>query len=167
MAKRSPAVDTLVADVTSAVRQELLEELRPILRKLNEATSELETALGGEGARAPRKKSPGRPPKRGPGRPAKKAGARRGAQRTPRGALQDAVAKALRSSGKPMKLSEIRDEVMNQPMFRDRDPKTLYTMIVFAVKKMDNVRKTASGEYSIKNGEGGGGAAGRKATRKA
>jgi hypothetical protein len=74
---------------------------------------------------------------------------KRGAKRTPRGALQSAIKDVIAANGKPMKFSQIRDGVLKQPLFKGRDPKTLYTMIVLAVKKMPEVSKTPAGTYAL------------------
>lgn len=149
MSDLSKSLDSLVADMGDAARKEVSSSLRPVLKKLSDALDELETKLEAveKGTTRGRKKR-GRPAKAGRKKAAKR-GARRGAKRAPRGALQSAIKDALGKSGKPLKLSQIRDSVIKKPTFKSRDPKTLYTMIVLAVKKMPEVSKTASGAYSL------------------
>ena len=136
MADLSKSADALIDEVTDAVRKEMLDAMQPILRRMAIAATELEGVLGGK-----RGKRRGRPPGR--------RGLAAGRKRSPRGALKAAVGKAMTQSAEPMKLSQIRDRVMKTALFRNRNPKTLYTMIVFAVKKMPNVKKTAKGLYAI------------------
>ena len=140
MADLSKSADALIEEVTEAVRREMLDAMQPILRRMAIAATELEGVLGGKRGKR-RGRPPGRPPGGGP------LGA--GRKRSPRGALKAAVGKAMTQSADPMKLSQIRDQVMKTALFRNRNPKTLYTMIVFAVKKMPNVKKTAKGLYAI------------------
>lgn len=159
MSDLAKSLDSLVADMGDAARKEISGSLRPVLKKLSDALQELEAKLDAaeKGAASGRKRR-GRPP--GSGR--KKAatrGAKRGSKRTPRGALQNAIKDVLGKGSKPLKLSQIRDGVLKQPMFRGRDPKTLYTMIVLAVKKMPDVSKTAAGTYAL-------GGKGAKSTKK-
>jgi hypothetical protein len=162
--KTSSSAGALIGELEGAVRRELLDGLRPALDSLTRAVGDLESALGdakprrgrppkaaGSRAGAARR---GRPPgRRRPGRPAKKKTAarkRRAASgRTPRGALAEAVRQTLASGG-PLKLSEIRDRLLKTSEFRGRNPKTLYIMIVVAVKKLADVQKTADGRYKIK-----------------
>lgn len=147
MADLSKSLDSLVANMGEMVRREISSGLRPVLRKLSEAVAELESKLDAAEA-ASGKKRRGRPAGSGAKKTAR-AGARKGGTRSPRGALQQVVRDVLGASGKPMKLSEIRDGVLKDPVFKGRDPKTLYTMIVFAVKKMPEVKKTAGGLYGV------------------
>ncbi len=143
------SLDSLVADMGHVARKEISDTLRPVLRKLSDALDELEALLG-DSEKAPAKtgKRRGRPPGSG-----KKAAApkttKRGAKRTPRGALQSAIKDVLAKNGKPMKFSQIREGVLKNPQFKGRDPKTLYTMIVLAVKKMPEVNKTPAGTYAL------------------
>lgn len=140
MADLSKSADALIEEVTEAVRKEMLDAMQPILRRMADAATELEGVLGGK-----RGRRRGRPP----GRPAGRGRLGAGKKRSPRGALKAAVGKAMTQAAGPMKLSQIRDQVMKKALFRNRDPKTLYTMIVFVVKKMPNVKKTANGLYAI------------------
>lgn len=146
------SLGTLVSDMGHAARKEITDSLRPALKKLSEALNEIESRLQAAERASSGKKKRGRPV--GSGRKAgekagTKKGAKRGSKRAPRGALESAVREVLGRSGKPMKLSQIRDGVIKNPVFRGRDPKTLYTMIVFATKKMPEVKKTAGGLYAI------------------
>lgn len=149
MSDLSKSLDSLVADMGDAARKEVSSSLRPALKKLSDALEELEAKLDAaeKGATGGRKKR-GRPAGSGSKKAAKR-GAKRGSKRTPRGALQSAIKDVLDKSGKSLKLSQIRDGVLKQPMFKGRDPKTLYTMIVLAVKKMPEVSKTAAGTYAL------------------
>lgn len=147
------SLGTLVSDMGQAARKEISESLRPALKKLGEALEELEAKLeAAVKSGAAGRKRRGRPVGSGKKKAAKKTarkGARRGAKRSPRGALQAAVREVLEKGRKPLKLSQIRDGVLKTATFKDREPKTLYTMIVFAVKKMPEVRKTAGGLYAL------------------
>lgn len=159
MKKISKSADYLIAEVQVAVREEILEAVIPIVERMTAATLELQNALSRDGA-APRR----------PGRPRKNAaagglGARRPQKRSPRGALQAEVRAAMTKASKPLKLSEIRERVLKTRIFKGRDPKTLYTMIVFAVNKMPEVAKNADGRYGL-HGAGAGNAARKPSRRK-
>jgi hypothetical protein len=164
MSDLTKSLDSLVADMGDAARKEISGSLRPVLKKLSDALEELEAKLDAaeKGATRGRKKR-GRPAGSGRKKAAKR-GAKRGSKRTPRGALQSAIKDAL-GGGKSLKLSQIRDSVLKQPLFKGRDPKTLYTMIVLAVKKMPEVSKTSAGTYKL-GAKGSGPAKKAKATRK-
>jgi hypothetical protein len=150
MAKATKSLDALIAEVSHAVREDLSSGLRAAVKKLSAAVTELEEKL--EGAAGSRKRA-GRPAKRGrkaAGRGRKKATPRaRGAKRAPRGALQSAIKEAVGKAGKPQKLTQIRDAVLKHATFKGRDPKTLYTMIVLAIKKMPEVARTSTGHYAL------------------
>lgn len=150
MADLTKSIDSLVSDMSEAARKEVADGLRPALRKLGEALAELEAGLDAVSKPSGRKRR-GRPP--GSGRKTAKPGAKAGRKRTPRGALQEVIRDVLGKSGKALKLSQIRDGVLKSSTFKGRDPKTLYKMIVFAVKKMPDVSRTSAGLYGLKAGK--------------
>ena len=155
MAKLTKSADALISDVTDAVKSEMLETLQPILDRLSDAASELSSALKGG---RPRR---GRPPKKRRGRKAsasraagRRGGAKKGAgrprRRTPRGALQKSIGRVLKRASGAIKLSAIREQVLKTATFKGRNPKTLYTMIIVAIRKMPNVQRTPKGLYELK-----------------
>lgn len=148
MANVNKSFDALVAEVSAAVRKEVTENLKSVIGKISAAVAELEShihAPSGRGGAG--KKRRGRPV--GSGKKAAPKARRSGGKRSPRGALQAAVRSVLQEAKKPVKLSHIRDGVLKHATFKGRDPKTLYTMIVFAVKKMPEVTKNAAGLYGL------------------
>lgn len=160
MKKISKSADSLIAEVRMAVREDILTSVVPIVERMAAATLELQNALSRDGA-APRRR--GRPPKNAA---AAGAGTPRPQKRSPRGALRTEVEAALTKAGTPLKLSEIRERVLKTRTFKGRDPKTLYTMIVFAVNKMPEIRKNADGRYGL-HGADAGKAARKQSRRKA
>lgn len=142
MSKIAQSADSLVAEVQAAVRHDLQANLSPILGRLTDAVQDLERALDGRGSRSGRRRAAGS---------VGKNRARRGGKRTPRGALQAEVKRIVEGASGPLKLSQMRDEVLRTKMFKGRDPKTLYTMVVFVVNKMPEIKKNAAGLYGLWN----------------
>ena len=143
MSKIAQSADALIAEVQTAVRHDLQANLSPILRRLVDAMQDLERALDGRGPGSGRRG-------RASGTAGKKR-AGRGGKRTPRGALQAEVKKIVVEASGPLKLSQMRDKVLRTKMFKGRDPKTLYTMVVFVVNKMPEIKKNAAGLYGLRN----------------
>lgn len=141
MAKRDAGTDALVTQLRTTVQQEVLAELRPALQKIREGLNELER-LGGGAPEAPRKRL-GRPPKSGTATPT-----RRKRKILPRGAMRDAVVAVMGKAGKPMRLVELRDELLARPEFAGRKKETFSSQIQAQLKKMPEVSRTGEGLYS-------------------
>ena len=151
MANLKKSAGDLIAELSAAARQEILDTLRPRLDKITSAIAELESAIKSGGK--PRAQH-GRPRKGTAGRPA--AG-----KRIPRGALKESVRAILAGAPEGIKLASIRDRLMRKALFRHRNSKTIYAQIVHAVQTIDGAHKTGRGTYAL----GAAGAAPKKAGR--
>ena len=136
------SADSLIAEATEAVKAELLSQLAPITEKIASAVAELEKALCG----AEKGKRTGRPKKA----VVSKTAPKRSKKRTPRGALLSAVKDTLAGSETPLSLADIRNAILKTSTFKGHDPKTLYTQIAQAVKKIQGVKKSAAKKYTLK-----------------
>lgn len=144
MADLKKSADDLIVKIANAAREDLIQAIGPSIRKIAEAASRLESVLDGVAA----KRGPGHPPRR-------KSAAKsttRSKKRIPRGSLINAVRKALTQASGPLKLSQIRDALMNTPMFRGRKPASLYTQIVHAINQQSDIHKIADGRYALGGG---------------
>jgi hypothetical protein len=165
MAKANKSLDDLIREVSRTAREEISAGLRSAVHKLGVAVAELEEKLEGVSTSKRRAGRPAGKKKSTAAGKRKAAGGARGAKRAPRGALQSAIKEAIDKAGKPQKLSQIRDSVLKHATFRGRDPKTIYTMIVLAIRKMPEVARTATGHYAL-SGKTAGSAWGRKAANR-
>ena len=143
MADLTKSAGALIAEVRAAVSKELLESLRPIVRKMTEAAAELERSLGGAGK--PKAGRPGRKPKAA----ATPKVARAKRKVNPRGSMQAAIREALQKSKGALRLSGLRDRVMENKLFKGRDRLALYNQIAGALKVMPDVVKTADKSYTL------------------
>lgn len=161
MANLTKSADVLIAEISTSVKSDLYQAIEPIAKRIMDAVSDLQKALGSgksvsvQAKPASAGKRRGRPPKgAAKARPAAAVAAvavgKKGPRkRGPRGALQAEVRSILRKSG-AMKISQLRDEILKSSTFKGRDPKSLYTQIVQAINKSDDISKTAQGTYRIK-----------------
>ena len=160
MADLTKSAGALIAEVRATVSQELLESLRPIVKKMAEAAEELERVLGGAGkpkaVRPGRKQKAARPGRKPKVQTPKAARAKRKAN--PRGSMQAAIREALKVKG-GLRLSDLRDRVLEDKLFQGRDKLTLYNQIAGAIKVMTDVVKTADKRHTL-----GSMASGAKAT---
>lgn len=143
MADLTKSAGALIAEVRAAVSKELLESLRPIVKKMTEAAEDLERALGGMVK-----------PKAGrPGRKAKAVAAPKVARGkrpiNPRGSLQTAIREALQKAKAGLRLSNLCDQVLEDKRFKGRDKKGLYNQIAGALNVMTDVAKTADKSYTL------------------
>lgn len=134
----------LIGALESNVRDEFLAAVRPAIENLTRAAAELEAALAAFGSPGGRRLNG-----RGPVAASRGAGSGARASRSPRGSLNVAIRKALKRAGGPIRLSQIRDRALKNTHFKGRDPKTLYVMVVVAIKKMKDVEKTPDGLYQL------------------
>jgi hypothetical protein len=157
MADLTKSAGALIAEVRATVSKDVLESLRPIVRKMVEAAGELERVLGG--ASTPKAARPGRKPKVQAPKAAR-------AKRTinPRGSMQSAIREALLKAKEGLRLSALRDRVLEDKLFKGRDKLALYNQIAGALKAMPDVVKKADKSYTIGTAAGGTKAAGK--TRK-
>ncbi len=142
MADLKRSTTDLIAEVSAAARQEVMESLRPSLDKINRAIAELENALAAAGKPRARR---GRPPKKSAGQRGRPAAGKR----IPRGALKESVRAILASAPGGIKLAEIRNRLMKKALFRHRNSKTIYAQIVHAVQTIEGVKKTGRGTYAL------------------
>ena len=156
MADLTKSAGALIAEVRATVSRGLLESLRPIVKKMVEATAELERVLGGagrpKGARRGRKPKVAATPK--PARARRKV--------NPRGSLQAAIRETLQQSKGALRLSNLRDRILESKLFKGRDKLTLYNQIGGALKGMPDVVRAADKSYTL-----GSAASGTKAAPKA
>ena len=148
MADLKKSADDLFAQIANAAREDLIQAIGPSIRKIAEAASRLESVLDGVAA----KRGPGRPPGRPPSRKSAAKSTTRSKKRIPRGSLIKAVHKTLTQASGPLKLSQIREALMNTPMFRGRKPTSLYTQIVHAINQQSDIHKIADGRYALGGG---------------
>ena len=114
MADLTKSADALIAEVRTTVSQEILESLRPIVKKMTEAAEELEKALGGAS-----KSKAGRPGRKPKAAAPKVARTKRAIN--PRGSMQSAIREALQKAKGGLRLSDLRDRVLEDKLFRGRD----------------------------------------------
>ena len=107
-----------------------------------EATEDLELVLGGAGK--PQAARPGRKPKVA----ATAQGTQAKRKVNPRGSLQAAIKEALKVKG-GLRLSALRDRVLEDKLFQGRDKLALYNQIAGAIKVMTDVVKNADKSYTL------------------
>ena len=161
MADLTKSAGALIAEVRATVSQELLESLRPIVRKMAEATEELERVLGGAGK--PKAVRPSRKPRVA----ATPQGTRAKRKVNPRGSMQSAIREALQKAKGGLRLSDLRDRVLEDKLFKGRDRLALYNQIAGALKVMPDVVKTADKRHALGSMASGTKAAAAKAKKTA
>ena len=140
---RAIGASGILDEISSAVRQEIMDSIQPSLRQISQAVEDLERALKGRSRRGAGRRAGG---------PGAAGIAKRGARRktrTPRGALKGSVENILMKSKKPVKIAEIRDKMMRTALFKNRNPKVLYAQVVHALKTIDGVIRAGRGEYRL------------------
>jgi len=165
MPNLTQSADGLIAEISRSVKSDLYAALSPITKRITDAVADLEKALSGSAAKPAKKAARrgrrlGRPPKAAaqakpaakkaakaakPAKGAKRAAGKRG----PRGALQAELRTIVSKANSPMTLTQMRDEMMKNSDFKKRDPKSLYTQIAQAVKKVPEIQKSGKG-YTVK-----------------
>jgi len=149
MADLAKSAGALIAEVRTTLNNELLNSLRPIIGKMIEAAAELELALGGAAGPKPRAK-------RGGKRIQTKKAARGGKRSVnPRGALQNTMREVLQKAKGALRLSDLRDRVAANPLFKSRDALGLYNQIAGTIKLMPDVVKTPDKLYTLSTADGG------------
>lgn len=139
----SEEMDELLEAVTRRARDELRESLAPIVARLAASVAELEAALGGGGA--PPRRRRGRPKggsaatTRAPGKSA------RAPRKRPPGELVRVLRELLAAAPGPTTLAELRDAILARPEYAGRDPKSVYTQTINALKKLPEAKKTPDG----------------------
>jgi hypothetical protein len=134
--------------VRAAVSRDLLESVRPMIRKMTEAAEELERALGG--VEKPKAGRPGRKPKT-EAAPKLSRGKR---PVNPRGSLQSAIREAMQKAKGGLRLSGLRDRVLEDKLFKGRDRLGLYNQNAGALKVMPDVVRTADKRYTLGSAAG-------------
>ena len=176
MADLSKSADSFLAEVSANVKKELYDVIAPITRKIADAVNELERALGAGKSPAVTSSVAAAPARRGrkPGRPAKAAAAvkpagRRGrppkvvaaaqpaakttakpGKRSARGAMQNDIRALLQKAGRPLSLTDLRNEIMKNAPFKGRNPNTVYTQIVQTIKRIPEIERTNDRKYRLR-----------------
>lgn len=132
------SADALLDEIRRSVQTELAESLRPIVSQLSRSIKELDAVFSGKSKRR------GRPPKAAAAKKRGRPRGKRSTKRAPRGALESAIKNVLKG-GKPKRVSEIRTAVQKTPLFRNHDPKNLYSMITQRLALIQGVKKSAEG----------------------
>ena len=158
MADLTKSAGALIAEVRAAVSQELLESLRPIVKKMSEAAEDLERVLGGKATtkvtRPDRKLKAVRAETKPKIESATKV-ARGKRSINPRGSMPAVIREALQKAKGGLRLSDLRDRVLEDKHYQGRDKLALYRQIVGAIKVMTDVVKNADKSYTIASTAGG------------
>ncbi|MCX7014932.1 MAG: hypothetical protein NTW86_20665 [Candidatus Sumerlaeota bacterium] len=150
MADLSKSGVEFLNQVSAQVKKDILGSIAPAMKRIQDAVKDLEAALSGGAAKAVRGRRGRKPGRRAAAAVAKAAPAGQ-RQRSPRGTLLKLLVAALKGSEKPMTLTNLRDTLLKNPLFRGRNPKNVYTQIVMGIKRIPGAVKTPDG-YVLKNG---------------
>lgn len=143
MAGDRKAGQALLTEVALAIRSELLGALQPIVDRLSKHVAELQRML--QKATGPRTKGRARGKKLQVRKNGRQAG-----KRGPRGALQASIREILSAAFEPMSLTEIRDRVLKNRLFRGRNPRALYSQIIHTIQQSQEFEKNHKRLYSLK-----------------
>ncbi len=142
MAKHQRSAGELIAELSASMRRHVVQNLEPIVRKIAQAAGELEKALG-----AASEKGKSRAARSG----VKKEAGTGKAQKVPRGSLPKAIRRVFAHTRGPLRLSQIRDGVLKQALYKGRKPKGLYVQILHGVRRMSpEITRTSDGRYVSK-----------------
>jgi len=65
--------------------------------------------------------------------------------------MKQAILDVLGKAPSAIKLSAIRDAILQMPAYKGRNEKALYTQIVLTIQKAPEVIRTPKGEYTLKS----------------
>ena len=83
--------------------------------------------------------------KAAPKKVVKKAVAKKSGSRTPKGALENGIKDVLKGAKSAVSVSAIRDSLMKTAIFKNHNPKTLYSQISQKIGKLEGVKKSGKG----------------------